>query len=105
VRITKKILVKGPLGLHLRAAAEMVSIVNKFHSKVTVRKEGRQASGRSLLNLMALGAVKGTELEIELEGGDAQAALNVIEDFFGSGFHEKAPKSLGTTGLEIAGFE
>lgn len=102
MKIAKKIRVTSSLGLHLRAAAKLVSLVAKFNSVVTLRNTSHKADGKSLLNLMALGAVKGAELEIELEGEDAASAFAAISDFFESGFREKAPKVVRAPGMEIA---
>ena len=102
MKIAKKIRVTNSLGLHLRAAAKLVSLVTKFNSEVTFRNTAYKANGKSILNLMALGAVKGAELEIELEGGDAAAAFTAISDFFENGFREKAPKVVRVPGMEMA---
>jgi phosphotransferase system HPr (HPr) family protein len=105
VRIIKKICVNHPLGLHLRAAAKLVSMLSRFHCKVVFRKEEREAGGRSLLNLLALGAVRDTELEIDLDGEDAGEALAAIGQFFESGFFERESGGRSLTDLEPAGLE
>ena len=87
-------------GLHARAAARFVKTVEHFHCDVQVRRleplpgeDGVEhmgpVSGRSLLGLMMLGADTGTELAVEAEGVDAQAALGSIAELISQRFGEE----------------
>ena len=68
------------LGLHLRAASRLVQLAQQFQSEVRVLCEGRTADGKSILDLMTLAAQRGSRLEIEACGGDAEEAIAALQD-------------------------
>lgn len=84
------ITVSNQLGLHARAAAQLVRLAGKFQSRITLRRTDNQttADAKSILSVLTLAASKGVELEIEAEGADEQAALNAVVEIFASGFGE-----------------
>ncbi|HUO56721.1 MAG TPA: HPr family phosphocarrier protein [bacterium] len=88
MEITEKFIVVNKLGLHLRAAAELVKTAHKFKCKIKVRKQGLAADARSLMNLIALGAAYGSELAVTFEGEDAWPASRAFADLFKTGFRE-----------------
>ena len=61
-------------GFHLRAASRFVQLSKRFHSEVRVLCDGRAADGKSILDLISLGAGCGSLLEIEINGPDAEEA-------------------------------
>ncbi len=75
------------LGLHARAAAQLVQTANRFRSEVLVEKEGIEVNGKSIMGILLLAAPKGTPISVTVAGEDeidAMAALaNLIEDGFG----------------------
>lgn len=77
------------LGLHARAAAKFVNAASAFNADILVRKNGREVNGKSIMGVMMLAAAKGTEIIVEADGEDADAALvaigNLIADYFGEG--------------------
>ncbi len=75
-------------GLHLRAANRLVQLVKKFQSEVRVCCEGRAVDGRSILDLLTLGAGRGARLEIEISGPDAEEATEAVRALIDEGFHE-----------------
>ena len=81
--VTRTVTICNKLGLHARAAARLVTLANGFECAVTVRKGDSAVSGKSMMGLMMLAAGKGTELTIECDGDDAQAAVELIENRFG----------------------
>ncbi len=70
--------VTGALGMHARPAAFLAQTCVGLSSQITVKYDGRTASGSNVLELLALRAGKGAVLEITAEGGDEQAALNEV---------------------------
>jgi phosphotransferase system HPr (HPr) family protein len=72
------VVVRNPQGLHMRPAMMFARIATRFRSTVTVRRQDRAVNGKSLLNLMTLAALPGTELIVEVSGEDAAAALPVL---------------------------
>ena len=77
------------LGLHARAAAVFVRALNGLHAQVTVSWEGRTVNGRSVLELMTLGAPQGSALEVQVSGADAEAALAALTTVVEKRFYEE----------------
>ena len=84
MRLSQKIKVLHPLGLHLRIAAQLVRLVRTFHSNVYIQKGLERVDARSVLCLLQLAAVFGVELNFVLEGEDASQALAAIRKFLES---------------------
>jgi phosphotransferase system HPr (HPr) family protein len=81
---TQKITVTQPEGLHARPAAQFVKLANRFQSTVKVRHNGREANGKSIMAVMSLGASAGAEVELDVQGNDAQQARAELTTFLGS---------------------
>jgi len=79
---------KNPLGLHARAAALWVRAVSRFAAQVTVTMEGQQVDGRSMLELMTLGAPQGSVIEVEASGVDAPELLAAVAELVKNNFYE-----------------
>ena len=75
-------------GLHARAAAKFVKVTAEFTAEVMVSRSGQSVSGRSIMGLMMLAAGPGSEIELEAEGVDAQAALDAISALVDAKFDE-----------------
>ena len=73
-------------GLHARAAAKFVELVDKFDVNVVVKKDSLEASGDSIMGLLMLGASKGSEIELILSGKQSvdtlKALSNLVENLF-----------------------
>lgn len=74
-------------GLHARAASKLVDIATKYCSSIKIGHE-KMVDGKSILALMMLAAVKGTVLNIEVEGIDEEQAMNSILNLISTGFGE-----------------
>jgi len=76
-------------GLHARASAKMVEVVEGFDARAEVSREGQSASGDSIMGLLMLAASKGTTIEVHTSGPDAMALADALEalvaDRFGEG--------------------
>lgn len=76
-------------GLHARASAKLVEVVEGFDASAEVSKDGMGASGDSIMGLLMLAAAKGSFIEVETSGPDAaalSAALTaLVADKFGEG--------------------
>ena len=85
-----KIKVINPLGLHARAAAVLVRLAGNFESKIILARCDNNviADAKSILSVLTLAASKGTQLEINVEGADEQAAFQAICEIFADGFGE-----------------
>ncbi|KIN73933.1 HPr family phosphocarrier protein [Sulfitobacter guttiformis] len=76
-------------GLHARASAKLVEVVEGFDASAEVTKDGMNASGDSIMGLLMLAAAKGSFIEIETSGADADALASaltsLVADKFGEG--------------------
>jgi phosphocarrier protein len=74
-------------GLHARASAKLVEVVEEHDAQATVRKDGMDASGDSIMGLLMLAASRGTSIEVETSGPEAQkladALAALVADRFG----------------------
>jgi phosphocarrier protein HPr len=75
-------------GLHLRAANLFVQTAVQYESKVEVIKDNQRVDGKSIMNLLMLGAVSGSELQIDATGGDAEKAINALAELVANKFYE-----------------
>ena len=82
--IKKKLVVKNKLGLHARPAAMFVQIANKFDSRITVKRDEEEVNGKSIMGILMLGAERGSEIFIEIEGDDAHLAIIELEKLVAS---------------------
>ncbi|MER3447426.1 MAG: HPr family phosphocarrier protein [Candidatus Dadabacteria bacterium] len=81
--------IKNKLGLHARAAAMFVRLSNKFSSDIKLIKDGYEVNGKSILGILSLAAIQGTELNIVAVGEDAREAISEIGKLIESGFGEE----------------
>ncbi len=76
-------------GLHARASAKLVEVAERFDATATVSKDGQSASGDSIMGLLMLAASKGTFIEVQTTGPQAdelaQAIADLVADKFGEG--------------------
>ena len=77
------------LGLHARASAKLTKLAGSFQSEVFLSRNGRRINAKSIMGVMMLAAGLGSEVEIETDGADEQAAMDallaLIQDKFGEG--------------------
>jgi phosphocarrier protein HPr len=87
VELSKRI--NNKIGLHLRAAGEFVKVAAQFASQITVYNGERSANGKSILGLASLAAARGTQVRIEIDGPDEEAAYKALEVLFDNNFYEE----------------
>lgn len=78
--ITLRVKILNKIGLHARPAARFTETCKKYKSSITIRKGNMQANGKSLLDLLKLNVLQGDEIEIIINGDDADDARNAIID-------------------------
>ncbi|MGI8788433.1 MAG: HPr family phosphocarrier protein [Pyrinomonadaceae bacterium] len=88
--LESKVEICNRLGLHARAAAQLVRLAGSFKSHIKLRRTDNAvvADAKSILSVLTLAASKGIELNIEVEGADESDALRAIEQIFNEGFGE-----------------
>ena len=81
--------ISNKLGLHARASAKLTKLAGSFACEVWMSRNGRRINAKSIMGVMMLAAGLGTEVEIETDGPDEQAAMDallaLIDDKFGEG--------------------
>jgi len=76
-------------GLHARPATRFAEVANKFNSEIFVKTENKEeVNGKSIIDLLTLGAKRGTELLITADGEDKEIALDALEGLVNDGFDE-----------------
>jgi phosphocarrier protein HPr len=75
-------------GLHARAAAKLAKLAATLKAEITVARNDMSVSARSIMGLMMLAAAKGAEIEITVQGPDADAALAAVVALVSGGFGE-----------------
>ena len=84
----KDVLVQNQVGLHARPATFFIQKANEFKSSIWVEKEERRANAKSLLGVLSLGIVGGTNIRIIADGVDEQEAVDGLVALVESGFAE-----------------
>lgn len=84
----KEVLVQNQVGLHARPATFFIQRANEFKSSIWVEKEERRVNAKSLLGVLSLGIVGGTDIRIIADGVDEEQAVNSLVDLVKSGFAE-----------------
>lgn len=88
--ISRRLEIINIKGLHARASAKLAETVEKYDASATVSKDGMDASGDSIMGLLMLAASKGTTIDVETSGPDAEALASAVEalvaDKFGEGY-------------------
>lgn len=87
-RLEKKLVIINKLGLHARAATQLVQLANNFAATVTLHQGDKQASANSVLGLMMLESHQGKEVTVVSEGDDAVEALAAVEALIAGRFNE-----------------
>ncbi len=76
--VTRSCLIVNEKGLHARASAKLVEVVEKFEAEAEVERDGVATSGDSIMGLLMLAASKGTTIEVRTCGPDAEALADAV---------------------------
>lgn len=89
-RISRNVTIVNDRGLHARASAKFVTFVSRLPDglHVEVEKDGHKVTGTSIMGLMMLGAAKGSEVTVHVEGDEADKALEKLVGLIMDGFGE-----------------
>jgi phosphocarrier protein len=83
---TRKVTVLNPAGLHARPSLAVSQTVKKSRSRVTIQSRTQTVDGGDILQLLSLGAVRGTELTLSAAGPDAEEVLESLARQFADRF-------------------
>ncbi|WP_438960669.1 HPr family phosphocarrier protein [Nereida sp.] len=87
--ISKTFEIINQKGLHARASAKFVEVVEQHAANVEVSKDGLSATGDSIMGLLMLAASKGSFINVEISGADADAAAQALETLIVDKFGEE----------------
>ena len=88
--LEQEIIVSNKLGLHARASAKLVQLVQGFKASVYLVSKGREVNAQSIMGVMMLAAGIGSPLTIRADGPDEDAALVAVVKLFERKFDEGA---------------
>ena len=78
---TFRFVIQDPQGIHARPAGLFIKEASQYASSVTIDKNGKQADGKKIFAVMGLGAKKGEEIQVTVEGSDEEQAAAALEAF------------------------
>ena len=87
-KVCKTVVVSNPQGLHARPAYMFAELASRFDCVVELVKDGERIDGKSILEIITLGAAQGTQLSIVASGPQAQDALTALAQLVAQGFHD-----------------
>ena len=90
-RVEKSLKVLNPLGLHARAAAQLVKVTGRAPCEVTLSCDGESVNGKSIMGVLTLAAAQGSDVLVTCAGAGAVDAMAQIEAVFVAGFYELRP--------------
>ncbi|HQU84679.1 MAG TPA: HPr family phosphocarrier protein [Pyrinomonadaceae bacterium] len=88
--LESKVKIVNQLGLHARAAAQLVRLASTFESKITLKRADNSviADAKSILSVLTMAARKGIEIILIVDGADEEKAIKSVEEIFKNGFGE-----------------
>jgi phosphocarrier protein len=86
--ISKDIEIVNKLGLHARAAAQLVQLASGFNSHIEIEKDGKRINGKSIMGVMMLAASKGSTITLHASGDDEQDSIEKLSQLINDRFNE-----------------
>jgi phosphocarrier protein len=85
----RELVIANACGLHGRASALLVETAKRFASDIRLSRDGLEADGKSVLDVMSLACARGTAISIRAAGADAEAALAALAALVAGKFGEE----------------
>jgi len=86
--VRRQLEIKNKLGLHARAATQLIEVTRRFASTILIAKDDQVVDGKSIIELMMLAAGQGSIIDVSAEGPDAAEALAAIAALVDDRFNE-----------------
>ena len=86
--VSKDIIISNRLGLHARAAAQLVRLANKYPCEIHLKNGAQISDAKSVMEVLMLGATEGNSLLVTADGDKERDALKALEDLFKARFNE-----------------
>ncbi len=90
--LQQKIEIINKLGLHARAATQLVKMAEPYDADITLSLDDMEADAKSIMDVLMLAATKGSTVVLTVSGDDSeeeQAVVDKITELFKVRFHEK----------------
>ena len=87
--LSRELLIVNKRGLHARASAKFVQMVETFDAAITVSKDGMTVGGTSIMGLMMLAASPGSSVVVSASGSQAEEALEALDQLIQNRFGEE----------------
>jgi phosphocarrier protein HPr len=87
--LVRELAITNKRGLHARASAKFVQMVERFNAEITVTRGSETVGGNSIMGLMMLAAAPGTSITVTAKGPQAREALDALTELVGSRFGEE----------------
>lgn len=86
---SQTVMIRNQTGIHARPASLFINTASAFKSEITVTKNGKSGSAKSLMSILALGLTKGSEIIISADGEDEKEAVAALAKLVESKFGEE----------------
>src|SRR6266487_6340466 len=95
-----ELVIQNQTGLHARPAKVLVNLAKQFKSTISLHHGGKKANAKSMVSVLTLGAVRGSDITVQVDGADADQAIAEIEAAIRSGLGDEDHESPGKTRSE-----
>jgi len=87
--VSREFEIANRLGLHARAAAQLVHLANRYASEIRICKDGVEVNGKSIMGVLMLAAPRESRILVRADGPDAEQAVTAIGDLIAAKFGEE----------------
>jgi len=87
--VARELRIVNEKGLHARASAKFVEVVEGHDAEAAVSKDGMTVSGDSIMGLLMLAASRGTTIQVETKGAEAEKLADALETLVSGRFGEE----------------
>ena len=84
-----ELVIENETGLHARPAKVLVNLAKQFKSNISIQHNGKKANAKSMVSVLTLGAVRGSDITVRVEGEDEEKAITELESAIRSGLGDK----------------
>ncbi|MGM9538841.1 MAG: HPr family phosphocarrier protein [Candidatus Onthomonas sp.] len=84
----KQAVVNNQVGLYARPATFFIQKANEFKSSIWMEKDERRVNAKSLLGVLSLGVVQGTEITLIADGVDEAEAIDSLVALLADGLNQ-----------------
>lgn len=88
--VTRRMKIINDKGLHARASAKFVEVVEAHDARARVSKDGMDTEGDSIMGLLMLGGAYGAVIEVETSGAEAASLMTALEALIADKFGEES---------------